>query len=82
MKDSKARGLVLKRLYDLHHQTTYVDDSEFSDLPIERNVVANILEQLDQKGLAEWEARENYMDPAERFYKFRARITAIGIDGH
>jgi hypothetical protein len=77
MKDSDARGLVLRRLYDIRHQLDRADASDFVGLPIEAKVLPNILDQLAQQNLIEWNPARGAMG---RYLAFMARITAFGVD--
>ena len=76
MKDSEARGLVLRRLYDLRHVKQYADPSDFTSTSLEQNVVPNIVEQLTQQGLVDW----NPLRAHGGYATFMARITAFGVD--
>jgi hypothetical protein len=77
MKDSDARGLVLKRLYDLRHQIEHANVSDFAELPIDLKVLPNILSQLNEKGLIGWHPERTM---AGGYLAFIARITAFGVD--
>lgn len=77
MKDSEARGLVLKRLYDIRHQLDRANGRDFSGLPIEPTVLPNILDQLAQQNLVDWNPLRGGMGV---YLALMARITAFGVD--
>jgi hypothetical protein len=77
MKDSEARGLVLRQLYDLRHQIDYVNQSDLENVPIERKVMPSILKQLADKNLIAWNLARGGMGS---YFAYMAQITAFGID--
>lgn len=77
MRDGDARGVVLKRLYDIRHRRDRANASDFAGLPIEPRVLPNIMEQLAQQNLIDWHPVREGMD---NHLIFMARITAFGVD--
>jgi hypothetical protein len=59
MKDSDARGLVLRRLYDLRDQQEHVNLDGFDDLNLEPKTVGRLLEQLAEKSLIRWNPKRS-----------------------
>jgi hypothetical protein len=77
MKDSAARGIVLKQLYDIRHQLDRANGSDFAGLPIEPKILPNILDQLAQQNLIDWNPLRGGMGS---YLAFMAKITAFGVD--
>jgi hypothetical protein len=78
MNDSEARGVILKRLYDIRHEVTRAQFHHFDDLHLELNILANILEQLAQKNLIDWTPHRS--SSTGNIDTFMARINASGVD--
>jgi hypothetical protein len=76
MKDSEARGLVLKRLYDIRREVEYADAKDFEGIPIEPKVIPNIVEQLAQQKLVTW----NPLKLHGGYAALMAKITVFGSD--
>jgi len=60
MRDDEMRGLVLQRLYDIRHATRAANLTDFKDLGLPANVLGNILEQLAEDGLINWNPMHGY----------------------
>lgn len=79
MKDSDIRGLVLRRFYDLRHNGSSL--IQFGDVasvyPEDIVVVANICDQLSEKGLIQWKALRT---ANSRNVGGGGKITAYGVD--
>jgi len=54
MKDNEARGLVLKRLYELRHEVPQASLEHFEGLPFGNAVLFNVLDQLAQENMIDW----------------------------
>jgi hypothetical protein len=76
--DSEARGLILRRLYDLRHDASrrMVGPKEFEDIELPEHVVGNIVEQLQGKGLI----AAKVLRTGAGLATFMARILAPGVD--
>src|SRR5262249_35467754 len=79
MQDTEARGLILRCLYDLRHKIRFVNQSDFNikKIAVEKQIVPNILEQLAQKNLIEWNPQQGVRGS---YLMYDARITADGVD--
>jgi hypothetical protein len=78
MKDSEARGLVLRRLYDIRHESDGADARDLEGvLPIDPKILPNILDQLAQQNLVTWKPLRSGMGA---YLAFMARITAFGVN--
>ena len=51
--DAEIRGLVLKRLYELHTKSEWVDWDNFHELGLPQQEVGRYLKELNELGLAE-----------------------------
>ena len=51
--DAEIRGLVLKRLYELHTKSEWVDWDNFHELGLPQQEVGRYLKELHDLGLAE-----------------------------
>src|SRR5436305_3416533 len=73
--DAETRGLILKRLYELHSKSEWVDWDNFHELGLPQQEVGRYLKELHELGLAEgkFEAggENEYLD-------VRARVRARG----
>jgi hypothetical protein len=78
MRDNEARGLVLKRLYEIHHQVGWAQPHHFNDLQLEPDILANILQQLAEKNLIDWKPLQS--GSRIGIVTFMARIRALGVD--
>ena len=61
MKDSEARGLVLKRLYDIRHDVAHANasDAGIGDV-VDPQILPNLVEQLVELGLADWKPKKEH----------------------
>jgi hypothetical protein len=75
--DAEIRGLVLKRLYELHTKSEWVDWDNFHELGLPQQEVGRYLKELHELGLAEgkFATSEN-----EEYSDVRVRIRARGAD--
>jgi len=76
--DAKIRGLVLKRLYELHTKSEWVDWDNFHELGLPQQEVGRYLKELHELSLAEGKfvtGGEN-----EEYSEVRVRIRARGSD--
>src|SRR5689334_16606867 len=76
--DAEIRGLVLKRLYELHTKSEWVDWDSFHELELPQQEVGRYLKELHDLGLAEGKfvsSREN-----DEYADIRVRIRARGAD--
>jgi len=76
--DAEIRGLVLKRLYELHTKSEWVDWDNFHELGLPQQEVGRYLKELHELGLAEGKfvtGGEN-----EEYSEVRVRIRARGSD--
>src|SRR4051795_11303856 len=76
--DAEIRGLVLKRLYELHTKSEWVDWDNFHELGLPQQEVGRYLKELHKLGLAEGmfvTSGEN-----EEYADVRVRIRARGAD--
>jgi hypothetical protein len=76
--DAKTRGLVLKRLYELHTKSEWVDWDNFHELGLPQQEVGRYLKDLHDLGLAEGKfvsSGEN-----DEYADIRVRIRARGAD--
>jgi hypothetical protein len=76
--DAEIRGLVLKRLYELHTKSEWVDWDNFHELGLPQQEVGRYLKELHELGLAEGKfvtSGEN-----EEYSDVRVRIRARGAD--
>jgi hypothetical protein len=76
--DAEIRGLVLKRLYELHTKSEWVDWDNFHELGLPQHEVGRYLKELHELGLAEGKfvtSGEN-----EEYSEVRVRIRARGAD--
>ncbi|SHN86956.1 hypothetical protein SAMN05444170_6936 [Bradyrhizobium erythrophlei] len=80
MKDQEARGVVLKRLYDIRDARQPAELSNFTDTGIASDTVARIIEQLADKGLIEWHPVTGGINSPAKYLILMARINAYGVD--
>ncbi|MGY3589027.1 hypothetical protein ACVIGB_002018 [Bradyrhizobium sp. USDA 4341] len=80
MKDSEARGIVLKKMYDLRETKDRLELPDFADTGLEVDKVGRVLEQLAEKGLIQWNPRRSSMTSAVRYMVIMAKISAFGVD--
>ena len=76
--DAEIRGLVLKRLYELHTKSEWVDWDNFHELGLPQQEVGRYLKELHDLGLAEGKfvcSGEN-----DEYADIRVRIRARGAD--
>jgi len=76
--DAETRGLILKRLYELHNKSEWVDWDNFHELGLPQQEVGRYLKQLHDLGLAEGKfvaSGEN-----EEYADIRVRIRSRGAD--
>ena len=76
--DATTRGLVLKRLYELHTKSEWVDWDNFHELGLPQQEVGRYLKELHDLGLAEGKfvsSGEN-----DEYADIRVRIRARGAD--
>jgi hypothetical protein len=76
--DAEIRGLVLKRLYELHTKSEWVDWDNFHELGLPQQEVGRYLNELHNLGLAEGKfvrSGEN-----DEYAEIRVRIRARGAD--
>lgn len=78
MKDSDARGLVLKQLYELRDKRNQAELSDFDETGLDRQLIGRMLEQLAQQGLIEWNPKRSSMGAG--YLAVLAKITAFGVD--
>jgi hypothetical protein len=80
MKDQEARGIVLKRLYDIREAKQPAELSNFDDTSLAPETVTRMLEQLAQKGLIEWHPHKGGINSPTKYLAVMARISAFGVD--
>jgi hypothetical protein len=80
MKDQEARGIVLKRLYDIRDAKRPAELSSFTETGIEPDTVARIIEQLAEKGLIDWHPVHGGINSPSKYLVLMARINAYGVD--
>jgi hypothetical protein len=75
MTDAETRGLILRRLYELHSKSEWVDWDNFHDLGLPQQEVGRYLKQLHDLGLAEGKfvASTEYDGYADVQVRIRAR---------
>src|ERR1044071_9358768 len=76
--DAEIRGLVLKRLYELHTKSEWVDWDNFHELNLPQQEVGRYLKELHDLGLAEGKFVESGEN--QEYVDVRARIRARGAD--
>jgi len=76
--DAEIRGLILKRLYELHSKSEWVDWDNFHELGLPQQEVGRYLKELHDLGLAEGKFIAG--DENEEYADVRARIRARGAD--
>jgi hypothetical protein len=76
--DAEIRGLILKRLYELHSKSEWVDWDNFHELGLPQQEVGRYLKQLHELGLAEGK----FVDSGENeeYADVQVRIRARGAD--
>ena len=79
MKDQEARGIVLKRLYDIREAGQAAELDDFRDTNLPPAKVERMLEQLNQHGLIEWHPQQAINSPS-RYLAVMAKINAYGVD--
>lgn len=80
MKDSEARGIVLKKFYDLRGEKSHLEMTDLKDTGLPRNSVERVLEQLAEPKLINWNPRKNYMGGENRYTVIMASISSFGVD--
>lgn len=78
MKDSDARGLVLRRLYDIREKQDYANINDFGGLDLESKTLGRMLEQLAEQNLIKWNPKKGSMGVG--YLALMAKITAYGAD--
>ena len=76
--DAEIRGLVLKRLYELHTKSEWVDWDNFHELELPQQEVGRYLKELHDLGLAE--GRFVSSGENDEYADIRVRIRARGAD--
>ena len=76
--DAEIRGLVLKRLYELHTKSEWVDWDNFHELGLPQQEVGRYLKELHDLGLAEGKFVSS--DENNEYADIRVRIRARGAD--
>jgi hypothetical protein len=76
--DAETRGLILKRLYELHSKSEWVDWDNFHELGLPQQEVGRYLKELHQLGLAE--GKFVISDENEEYADVQVRIRARGAD--
>src|ERR1041384_4186519 len=76
--DAETRGLILKRLYELHTKSEWVDWDNFHELNLPQQEVGRYLKELHDLGLAE--GKFTASDENHEYADVRARIRARGAD--
>jgi hypothetical protein len=80
VKDSEARGIVLKKFYDLRGEQSHLEMTDLEDTGLPRNSVERVLEQLAEQKLINWNPRKNYMGGENRYVVIMAMISSFGVD--
>jgi hypothetical protein len=78
MTDNDARGLVLRRLYELRDEKEWLYPNDFGNLPLSPNQTTRILGQLVEHSLIHWKPHKS--GRADGIDTFRAKIGASGSD--
>jgi hypothetical protein len=78
VKDSDARGIILRRLYDLRDEKNHANEGDFEDLGVESATLGRLLEQLADKNLIRWNPIKGAMGVG--YLALMARIAASGVD--
>jgi hypothetical protein len=76
--DAEIRGLVLRRLYELHTKSEWVDWDNFHELGLPQQEVGRYLKELHDLGLAE--GRFVAGEENDEYGDIRVRIRARGAD--
>src|SRR3954465_13257986 len=76
--DAEIRGLVLKRLYELHTKSEWGDWDNFLELGLPQREADGTLKELHELGLAE--GRFVTSGENEEYSEVRVRIRARGAD--
>jgi hypothetical protein len=77
--DAEIRGLVLKRLYELHTKSEWVDWDNFHEIGLPQQEVGRYLKELHDLGLAEGRFVASGENNKE-YEDIRVRIRARGAD--
>ena len=80
MKDQEARGIVLKRLYDMRDAKQPAELSNFTETGLTTDTVARIIEQLAHKRLIDWHPVHGGINSPSKYLALMARINAYGVD--
>jgi hypothetical protein len=80
MKDSEARGIVLRKCYELRGSQSHLEMRDFEDTGLPSDLVGRMLEQLSEKQLISWNPRRSSMTSETRYLVIMAKITAFGVD--
>ncbi|WP_316162858.1 hypothetical protein [Bradyrhizobium sp. SZCCHNRI20481] len=80
MNDSEARGIVLKKFYDLRGEQSHLEMADLETTGLPRNTVERILEQLGEQRLINWNPRNNNMGGPNRYTVIMASISSFGVD--
>lgn len=80
MNDSDARGLVLRRFYDLRKTKDHLELADLADLGLASRDLGRALEQLADNDLIDWKPRKSSMTSAIEYLVIHARITGHGTD--
>jgi hypothetical protein len=80
MKDQEARGIVLKRLYDIREAKQPAELGNFDDTGLAPETVTRMLEQLAHHGLIEWNPHKAGLNSLTKYLAVMARISAYGVD--
>ena len=76
--DAEIRGLILKRLYELHSKSEWVDWDNFHELGLPQQEVGRYLKELHDLGLAEGKFAASGEN--EEYADIQVRIRARGAD--
>ena len=77
MKDQEARGIVLKRLYDMRDAKQPAELSNFTETGLTTDTVARIIEQLAHKGLIDWHPVHGGINSPSKYLALMARINPM-----
>jgi hypothetical protein len=81
MKDQEARGVVLKRLYDIREVKETAELSDFADTGLAPDTVTRMLEQLAQQGLIDWNPHKAgfQSNSPTKYLAVMAKISVYGV---
>jgi hypothetical protein len=80
VKDNEARGVVLKKFYELRTTKSHLEIADFEDTVLSLHDLGRILEQLAEQRLIDWNPRKSSATSETRYMVIFAKITSFGVD--